>query len=187
MHYTTELHFYAGTIDASVPNINAAQYYTIGAFNGSTALLSVFDQYRIVNVTVEFIPQNVTSFIAAGTVATVVPTNVYNHNILATCIDTDDAVTPTEAVVLDHETCVIHGPFVRPYKRSFVPAIAMEVYQTGGFGGYSNRTMQWIDSASPAVQHYGLKYNLNHGTTAPTNTVQYSIYQHLTVELRKRF
>jgi hypothetical protein len=187
MVYTTELHSFSGVTDISVPNLNVASYTTISAFNGSTPLLGVFDQYRILNVTFEWIPLCVTSFIAAGTIATVVPTNVYNHNVLSSCVDTDDATATSEADVLAHESCVLHGPFIRPFKRSYVPAIAVEVYQTGGFGGYANRTNQWLDSGSSNVQHYGIKFNLNHGTIAPTGTVTMATYQHATVEWRKRF
>jgi hypothetical protein len=166
----------------------AAYYFTVAQFNGSNALLAVFDQYMIKNVTVQWIPLTTTNFIVAGTVATVAPTNVYNYNVLATCIDTDDANTPgSEGVVLDHESGILHGPFVKPFSRSLVPAVAVETYQTGGFGGYANRTNQWLDSAATATQHYGVKVSVAHGTTAPTATVSMAVYYHATVAYRKRF
>lgn len=186
MVFTTEMHAFLRTTDMSTPGVFAGDYIAMSSFPKATAFLNVFDQYRIMDATVEFIPQCVTSFIAAGTVATVAPTNVYNHNILTTCIDTDDVNAPAnENTILTHESAVVHGPFIRPYKRSFVPAVAHEVYQTGGFGGYANRTHQWCDAASNAIQHYGIKHGLIRGTTAPTGTVTYSIYLHITVQGRK--
>jgi hypothetical protein len=188
MVFTTEFHAFLRRTDIGTPGVAAADYINIGYFPKATAFLAAFDQYRIMDATFEFIPQNVTSFIAAGTVATVAPTNVYNHNILVTAIDTDDANVPaTENAVLTHESAVVHGPFTKPYKRSFVPALAVEVYQTGGFGGYANRTRQWCDSASSNIQHYGLKSWIDHGTTAPTSTVYATIYIHCTVQWRKVF
>jgi hypothetical protein len=185
--YTTSLHVVSTTTDISTSNVNVGMYFTVGQFNGATALTNVFDQYMIRNVTVTWMPQCVTSFITSGTVATVAPTGVYNHNILITCVDTDDANTPTENGILDHESMMVHGPFVKPFSRSCQPAVAAELYQTGGFGGYGNRTNQWIDSASTAVQHYGIKYNLNHGSNAPTGTVLMVVYVQATISFRKRF
>jgi hypothetical protein len=136
----------------------------------------------------EYIPLCVTSFILAGTIATVAPTSVYNHNVLTTCIDTDDANPPVgEQNVLAHESAVCHGPLVKTYKRSWVPALAMSVYQTGGFGGYASRTQQWVDAASPNVQHYGIKASVTRGSTAPSGTVTMAQYAHVLVEFRKVF
>jgi len=179
---------YSSVTDISVPNTGAALYFTASQFNGSIALLSVFDQYMIKNVTVRWIPLTVDNFITAGTVATVAPTGVYNYNILATCIDNDDGNSPAnEGAILDHETCILHGPFTKTFSRSCVPAVAIETYQTGGFGGYGNRTLQWLDSGAPATQHYGMKYWIAHGTTAPTGTVTMALYVEATIAYRKRF
>jgi hypothetical protein len=182
------MHGYVRTTDISVPGATLGDYIVLSQFPTAAAFTGVFDQYRILNATMEYIPLCVTSFIAAGTVATVVPTNVYNHNVLSTCIDTDDANVPAnEGIVLSHESAILHGPLVKTYKRSWVPAIAMSTYQTGGFGGYASRTNQWVDAASPNTQHYGIKACITRGTTAPTGTVTLAQYAHATVEFRKVF
>jgi hypothetical protein len=188
MVFTTELHAFLRRTDITAPGTAAADFINVGYFPKAAALLAAFDQYRIMDATFEFIPQCVTSFIAAGTVATVAPTSVYNHNVLVTAIDTDDANTPaSENAVLTHESAIVHGPYTKTYKRSFVPALAMEIYQTGGFGGYGNRTRQWCDSASPNIQHYGIKSWRDHGTSAPSGTVYETVYIHCTVQWRKVF
>jgi hypothetical protein len=168
----------------------ASQYATIGQFPLSTSLLTVFDQYKINKVSFQFIPQVVSSFIGSGTVATVVPTSIYNTPILTTCVDLDDANTPaTENVVLSHATAIMHGPFIKPITRTFVPGVAVEVYQTGGFGGYSNKPSNqiWLDAASPNVQHYGIKYTLQHSPSVGASLVYMCVYISADVSFKKTF
>jgi len=186
--FSTNLSGYVGIVDISASGLKDAYFTTIGGFPNSTGFLSVFDQYRILEVTYTFIPQCVTSFITSGTVATVAPTGVYNTSILATCVDQDDANTPTnENTILQHESSIVHGPFVTPISRTYKPMVAASVYQTGGFGGYSSQSDAWLDSASTNIQHYGLKWSLSHGTPCPTGTVYMSVYVEAMVEFRKVF
>lgn len=186
--FRTELHSYVRTTDISVPGATLGDYIVLSQFPTAAAFTGIFDQYRILSAVMEYIPMCVTSFIASGTVATLVPTSVYNHNILTTCIDTDDANVPAnEGVVLSHESAMVHGPLVKPFKRAFVPAVASSLYQTGGFGGYASRTNQWCDSASPNVQHYGIKASVTRGTTVPAGLVTLAQYVHVTAEFRKVF
>jgi hypothetical protein len=186
--FRTKLTSYVRTTDISVPGAALGDYIVLSQFPTATAFTGVFDQYRILNATMEYIPLCVTSFILGVTVSTGATNAVYNHNVLSTCIDTDDGNAPAgEATVLSHESAMIHGPLVKSYQRSWVPAIALESYQTGGFGGYSSRTNQWCDSASPNVQHYGIKAVVTRGVTSPTGTVLMAQYAHSTVEFRKVF
>jgi hypothetical protein len=186
--YSAQLNAYSALVDISASGIRGAQYIVISQFSLAASLLSVFDQYRIIEVSVTLVPQCVTSFITAGTIATVAPTGVYNTSVLVTAIDQDDATTPaSEDVVLAHESAIIHGPFIRPMTRTFKPMVAGSVYQTGGFGGYNAESDKWIDSASNNVQHYGFKYALSHGTTAPTGTVYMSVYLECKAQFRKTF
>jgi hypothetical protein len=187
-NFATEMHGFIGTIDiSSSSGVFAAQQFSLANFANYATIAGVFDQYRIREITIEFIPQMVTSFINAGTVATVVPTSVYNHNVLATCVDTDDSTAPAnEAVVLGHESGVLHGPLIRTYKRTFKPAVSLSVYQ-GAFTGYANMQDQWIDSVSTGVQHYGIKYAISHGTNTATGNVLMCVYAHALVDYRKKF
>jgi hypothetical protein len=181
------MHGIIATVDISAGGILASQQFSLANFANYATIAAVFDQYRIREITVEFVPQMVTSFIGAASVTTLVPTNVYNHNILTTCVDTDDSTAPvTETVVLGHESAVCHGPFMKTYKRTFKPAISVSAYQ-GAFTGYANMQDQWLDSVSTGVQHYGVKYSITHGTTAPTGTVFFTLIAHALVDFRKKF
>jgi len=186
--FSTVLTAFVFQQDISASSIVGSVYTAIGNFPNASGFLSVFDQYRITEVTYEFIPQCTTSFITGGTVSTVAPTSIYNTSILATAVDQDDATTPSnENVILAHESAMLHGPFIRTMSRTYKPMVAASVYQTGGFGGYESRADAWIDSASVNVQHYGLKYSLYHGTTAPVDTVFMTVYCQALVEFRKVF
>jgi len=162
-------------------------FYTIANFTDSAAFLTVFDQYRIKELSVTWYPQVKDNFIAAGTVATVVPTKIYNLNVLTTCIDNDDATNPaSENVVLNHETAITHGPFDRPVTRTFLPMVADTLYQ-GAFTGFGAEANRWIDSVSTGVQHYGVKYAVVGGTTMSAGLVNMLVYVKARVEFRKHF
>lgn len=186
MVITTVLSAYSTQVDISAPPVYGSFYLTAGLYGAATPLLSAFDQYRIIEASVTFIPQMVNSVITSGTVATLVPTSLYLHNVLCTNVDQDDATTPTsEANVLTHETARIHGPFVKPFSRTFKPMIASEVFQTGGFGGYAPLADQWLDCASPNIQHYGLKYSIAHGSTLAASEVEFAVYTSVKIQFRK--
>jgi len=176
------------TIDMSVPGATRGYYIVASQFPDVVNFLTVFDQYRILECTVNMLPLMVTSFIAAAAAATLVPTSVYNHNVLSTCIDTDDGNAPAnEAVVLNHESAILHGPFITKMARTWKPQVSKDVYQTGGFGGFSSDYSPWIDSASPNVQHYGFKAVMTRGSTAPTGTVTCAVYQSALIQFKKVF
>jgi hypothetical protein len=120
-----------------------AKTFKVSDFAGASALLSVFDQYRIdqIECWLEFPVKN------SGTVA---------NPILTSCVDLDDATTPSSlGEVQDRQdTLVASGP-VGMYHR-FRPHMATAVY-SGAFTSFSNVPAGWIDSGSPNVEHYGLK------------------------------
>lgn len=172
-------------VDISTPPTLLSYYLVISAFPAAANFLNSFDQYKIIEGSITFIPQVVTSFIESGTVATLVPTAIYNLGVISTAIDIDDAATPgTESVILNHESAILHGPFNKQVTRTWKPKVAAEVYQTGGFGGYMS-TSGWIDSASNNVQHYGLKACVAHGTTTAAALVNMVVYTQIKVLYRK--
>jgi len=186
--FTTLLQQDVGTQDISAPPILAGYKFSVSQFPTASAFLAIFDQYRIRKISVTFMPQIVNNFILSGTVATVVPTKMYNLNTIVTAIDNDDAGTPaTEASVLAHETAIMHGPFNKSVTRTFAPMIAASVYQTGGFGGYSSESGQWVDAASNAVEYYGLKWAIANGSTTSATLVNMVVHVQAEVEFRKVF
>jgi len=112
-----------------------------------------FDRYRIINVSVKFI-QN-TSPVGAGTLYTV--------------IDYDDSNAPSSiASLLNFATLKLTPPGVID-ERVLTARTAVAAY-SGTFTSYANMSSRtWLDSASPAIQYFGLKYAI------PTTSVSYAI------------
>lgn len=149
---------------------------------GYSQFTNLYDQYRFVAVKAEFIPMNLP--VTYLNVSVIVPT----CPILYTCIDLDDATIPgTNQIVEEHESVTCHGAFTpattNKYIRWLRPACAPEMYQTGGFGGYASKQLQWLDTASSAVQHYGLKW----WVYAATNTPAYKYNVTLTYYLQFKY
>jgi hypothetical protein len=115
---------------------------TVAQFNSWS---NVFDQYRIMEIEV-WITANLLS---SSTIA-------YGAQNLYSVIDYDDGVALTTiAQVLSYEN-VIATSLTNGHYRKWRPHIAAAAY-SGVFTSCKNDVSAWIDVASPAVQHYGIK------------------------------
>jgi hypothetical protein len=120
-------------------------YFSLDQIPSYTEFTALFDQYRIDKIELCFIP-----------VANAVAPTGSTQGQLTTVIDYDDAtVLATEAGAFNYESAQV-VPVWQIHKRVLKPRIAMAGY-AGAFSSYVNIGNQWIDSASPSVQHYGLK------------------------------
>jgi len=102
---------------------------------------TVVDSYRIMGCFVKWVPLSSSQ-----------------TGIVHTAIDYDDGGVPSsEVYMLQYSTNKI-APANVFFEREFVPHVALAAY-SGSFTSYAQaRVGQWIDVASPNVQHYGLKY-----------------------------
>jgi len=120
-------------------------FFSLNLLNGYTDLQAVFDQYRLDEVECWIIPRFTSE-----------PTNTGNPGLLSTVVDYDDSTAlSTVGQALDYANCLTSSGLNGHYRR-FRPHIAMAAY-SGAFSSYANREHVWLDSASAAVQHYGLK------------------------------
>lgn len=139
----------------SVPTF-ASQYFTMSNFGGASAFLSVFDQYRF-----DQIEAWVETTSAQGT--TSLPE-------IATCVDLDDANLPTTyQSVADHQQALIGNGMAARYHK-WKPHRAIAAF-SGAFTSYANEPADWCDSASPNIQHYGLKLACLNGGSAAAGIV----------------
>jgi hypothetical protein len=132
--------------------VGRAFSFVISTFSSASNYLAVFDQYMIEEIEVWLEPSSVLQNEIAGT--------------LITSIDLDDAVIPTTASnVGSKQGSITSGVFAGHYHR-WQPHLAVAMY-SGAFTSFGNTPRQWCDSASPLIQHYGLKlaYTADVGAT----------------------
>jgi len=132
------------TVDQSI-----AYAVALSSFNDAGSYAAVFDQYRIVQLTIEFIPRG---------------TNV-NASPLYSVIDYDDNTSLASLNALNSYDSVMVTQAGQIHTRTLNPRIAVSAYSTT-FNSFANLTANtWIDAASPNVTYYGLKVYLPTGAT----------------------
>jgi len=125
----------------SVPTF-AAVAFTLAGFAQYAAYTTVFDQYKFDQIEVWIEPSGIGGVTNAGT--------------LTTCVDLDDAGTPTTIASVEAHQSALDSTGLAGHYHKWVPHVAVAVY-SGTFTSYGNSEAQWIDVASPNVQHYGIK------------------------------
>jgi hypothetical protein len=129
---------------------NGALYFTLSSINNYAQYAAIFDQYCISAAVVRL--QTQYSVTPAST----------QFGTYVTCIDHDDASTITQAVALEYSTAV-ECDATQNQTRLIYPRFAVGAYSSS-LNSYANTT-GYIDCASTAVQHYGLKYSFNGAST----------------------
>lgn len=130
--------------------------YTIGDVFGVADFTSLFDQYRIIQIQVRFMP-----VYGPGEF----PGVIYTH------IDYDDDNQETISQMVQDQTLQATELF-QPWVRTFNPLVAIPVYENAIITGYgSGLPGQWIDAASTGIKYYGLKLAAPIITGAPASIV----------------
>jgi hypothetical protein len=127
---------------------------------GYADLTATFDQYRLKAVSVAFMP-NVASLGAGNTTPR-----------LWTCIDYDDNNNVARAAIEQYDTCICAPPGTGVV-RTLKPRMAVAAY-SGAFTSFANMQDQWIDAASPSVQHFGVKAVMEGGASGQTALQTYT-------------
>lgn len=143
-------------VSTTTLSTTGAYYVDYNSVNDSGSLSAVFDQYRIALVEITFIP-DATVAIAGGTASASAPPMFYS------AVDLDDNTAVSLNQLQDYPGCK-STLCTSSHKHVFVPHCALAAY-SGSFTSYANVTAPWIDVASPAVQHYGVKYAWGAATT----------------------
>lgn len=120
-----------------------ATYFTANQLDQFSSLAAVFDQYRIDEIELWMVGNNVVS-------------SENSNGLLCTVVDFDDAVAlGTFAQAQDYNNAMTTAMGVQHYRR-FAPHAATATY-SGTFTSYGNVESPWIDASSGSVQHYGFK------------------------------
>ncbi len=124
-----------------------------------------FDEYKIVGCEFWVIPAQTESTGAS-----------YQAGRYVTSIDWDDAAPfSSYAAHCSDNTALVTGVLAGQYRR-FVPRISNTVYNGAVASGYQTADKpEWIDTATPAVNHYGVKCTSTATTTAMNLVVEMRI------------
>jgi len=132
-----------------------ARAFTYNDLQQVASFQALFDQYRFKEVELWIqVTNNTASIASAGPV-------------WYSVIDYDDATAPTGLASLQQYTNVITTPINQGHYVRFRPHVAEALYG-GAFTAFGNIPAPWIDSASPGVQHYGIKIGFNVTPSAVT-------------------
>jgi len=158
------------TTSTSAPTYGSASF-TLNQVDQYVSLQNVFDQYRLVKAEVWIQP---------------LPNNAQTENNLlssefATVVDYDDNTNLTSyASALDYPGCVSTS-LSNGHYHTFTPRIAVAAYGASAFTSYANMADVWLDCASAAVSHYGVKVAAQASAVATTVTIK----TRLTFEFRE--
>ena len=159
------------TYQATTVGTDTGTFKAIGAYDFKLSYLpaytdftNLFDQYRIVKVKIEFIP-NLTGNGAPG--------NPGLYSIFHMAVDHTDVGTPANtAEILQYDQHRTVQPF-KPFSMTFKPAPSAQYFNTLTSSGYGPRAGAWIDGSSPAIAHYGLKYVWDCNSATATQMVPF--------------
>jgi len=144
-----EMVFTTVSIVSSGSTVGATMFgslsFSLGLFTGATALTTVFDQYRMDQVEI---------WIGAQT-----PNQTAAFPVLTTAVDLDDANVPVTTGAVQDKLGAIQSDGPGGHYHKWKPHMAVAAY-SGTFTSYLNAPATWIDTASPNVQHFGLKIAL---------------------------
>lgn len=131
------------TSSASVPTYYAA-VLTLTTLANYGEYTGLFDQYWI---------KEIEAWIEPSTIG---GSNT-NNPIWYSAIDLDDGNTPTAAAQVQSKQTAVASSVESGHYHRFKPHVAVAEYGSGAFTSYGNVPSGWVDSASPAVAHYGIK------------------------------
>jgi hypothetical protein len=172
--HTFEVTVDKGFVTATNAVTSGALIFALSDVPTPTDFTSLFDQYRIAQVRVEFLPE-VNAF-GASTTAIQLP-------YVLTAIDYDDGSPATTAAIQQYGTCMTNS-YTEYFERVLNPRAALAAY-SGAFTSYAQSPPgQWMDSASPSIQYYGLKWATTPVTTVSGSYNLMSIVCHYTIQCR---
>jgi len=156
-----------GTITSSTSTQVEANFsFKASDFPNFSNMAPAFDQYKIKRVTLHFIPQQNNSIVESS--------GESNTGVYTTALDYDNVTNFGSGqlnTLLAYDTCVFHEPMKRA-RRVVVPRVAIAAYGASAFTSFANQGNQWIDCASNAVVHYGIR---SYFSQCVTSTITYLV------------
>lgn len=141
------------TTSTTVPTFSAVNF-NVNGIDQISQLTAIFDQYMIDQVEIWL-----ECALGVGAAET------SGAQQLAVVVDYDDSNNLTTFPSALDYTNVVTCRLGESIYRRFRPHIAIASY-SGTFTSFANSPSQWIDAASPSVQHYGIKLAAGTSTAA---------------------
>jgi hypothetical protein len=136
-----------------------AMFFTLNDIPQVSTLTALYDQYKIREIEVTFTPTITVQNEVSGSQQLNVP-----QYSLFYALDFDDAsVVSPLTTLMEYEGIKEYNATAnrwKPLKIRFKPHVAIAAYVASAFSSFANQSNEWIDCASPSVQHYGLKWGL---------------------------
>jgi len=132
--------------------VDGSQSFQIALVPGITSWLSVFDQYRIIQIEVWATLQ-----CSSGQ-------SLIDGFRWFSVVDYDDANNITASAAQQYSNCTDCGRNESVYRR-FRPHMSIAVGAVGGTVNSGNALSTWVDSARTDVNHFGVKYALQATST----------------------
>lgn len=117
----------------------------------SATLLGLFDQYRFLVADFCFRPRANMEFVGSSATS--------NTPLIYICPDYDDSNLPPSLSFMLERTATSASQAYKSVRRTIKPHCAIATY-SGLFTSFGNVADQWIDSGSPSVAQYGMKWYL---------------------------
>jgi hypothetical protein len=132
-----------------------------------TELTQSYDDYRIIQVELSFIPTSDNNYAAP----------------LITAIDYDTSSSPVSVNDLLQYRTAMKSEVGSACVRQFIPKVADALY-SGAFTSYGLIPMKWISCDSPGVFHYGLRWAIPGITGQASNLVYYQVFAKVFLQFR---
>jgi hypothetical protein len=148
---SSDLQFYQQAGTTTTGGIN----FTLSSITDVSSYTTIFDQYKIEMIEVRCTPRYTEATLGTPSATAIMPR-------LYTVIDYNDSTVPGSINQLkDYGSCVVTTPGAS-LVRTIIPQLSTAVY-SGSFTSYMSAN-GWVDTSSPNVQYYGLKYAIEPGS-----------------------
>lgn len=179
---TTPLVIANGT---SGPTLGGIKFSLVDCLN-YTNFTAMFDQYRINTVVVKFTP-HMTEIVNKPFDDTTTPGAGATIPNFCVAVDRDDATAPTTYNEVKQRNKSRVVPATKSLTFKLRPSRLIATYNTGiGQDAYTvDTTKRWINSSSPNLNHFGLKYALEDSSPANAYVYQVEIMYYVSFKDRK--
>lgn len=145
----------------AVPSTENTVTFAMNQVNGSSELVSLFDNYRILKVMYRWVitrqPDQVTTAANKG----VYPRIVWTH-------DFNDSTPITRALIYQRanlKEAFMGDNYQKTRWYSIKPAVLTQMYESGVATAYQPTWRKWLDTSDNATPHYAIKYAISEAYT----------------------